>query len=71
MEAKDLRQQPLPQRKQRILCEPWVRIRMFQIQSIAIELADSRSGNHNAIRVFGRCKNIQCGMHSIAKGLGG
>ena len=64
----NLRQQPLPERKQRILSKPRVRIRMLQIQSIAIELADPRGSNHNAVRILER-QDIQRSVYSIAERL--
>lgn len=41
---------------------------MLEIQSVAIELADPRGGNHNAVRVLER-QDIQCCVNGIAKGL--
>lgn len=65
----NLRQQLLPKRKQRILSEPWIGIRMLEIQSIAIELADPGCGNYNAVRVLER-QDVQCCVYGITKGLG-
>ena len=41
---------------------------MLEIQSIAIELADPRGGNHNAVRILER-QDVQCCVYGIAKGL--
>jgi len=41
---------------------------MLEIQSVAIELADPRGGNHNAVRILER-QNVQCSVYGIAKGL--
>ena len=41
---------------------------MLEIQSIAIELADARRGNHNAMRILER-QDIQRSVHGIAKRL--
>lgn len=41
---------------------------MLEIQSIAIELADPRGSNHNAVRILER-QDIQRSVHGIAEGL--
>lgn len=41
---------------------------MLEIQSIAIELADARGGNHHAMGIL-ECQNVQRSVHGIAKGL--
>jgi hypothetical protein len=41
---------------------------MLQIQSIAIELADPRGSNHNAMRIL-ESQDIQRSVYGIAKGL--
>lgn len=64
----DLRQQLLPKRKQRILGKVGIRIRMVKIQSIAIELADARGSDDDAMRILER-KDIQGRMYGIAKRL--
>jgi hypothetical protein len=62
------RQQFLPKRKQRILGKVWVRIRMLEIQSIAIELADARGSDDDSMRVLQR-EDIQGSVDGIAERL--
>lgn len=65
---RNLHQQLLPKRKERVLDKRRGRIVMLKIQSIAIELADARRGNHHAMRIL-ECQNVQRSVHSIAEGL--